>query len=745
MTVRRADLTGAQEVELAIAQIDSLRTLPSVALQLLPLISHRQFSPSSLADIIESDAALSAKIFSLINSEGITLPESKMSPGRALDKLPAHLVQEAILSVDVFDDFAGLETQKSQQEVIRKELALHNLAVACAAGDIAEAVSGRLDSKICYIAGLLHDIGKLAIDKVMPKSFVRIAEEAKSQGASFSALEQEYLGIDHTIIGKRLAQKWHFPKPVMLAIWLHHSNTEAVSEKIPEAKIAQVVQLADYVAHRSGIGLSGGYDETVPPEQTIQSLGITNKQLEQILEELGEQVDEKSKLIGLDLPNAVAAYSKAAHQTSVRLVRDKAKIQLEHEQLQTASSHFEFTKDFLAGVDSSMSALDIARRFAVSWQKFYQTGPVCLYMRSSNDSKQLATVLVEKLAESKVTYLKAPSNSPAIPSAIAGKFEILNAGEYLNWLFEQVDVEFDIKYTKALPLLSGKNAVGVLVFELRYPVDVELFRDKFQTSASVAAVVLDMALSSLWKERFAEALAYPPAKRKKSQQQPPSPVPLSWLAEMAAGAAHELNNPLSVISGRLQLIADGEEDEEKKKILLKIQENSDEIAEIIEDLMSFAEPRQPRPANTDVKQILDEAIQLTVQRTSIEELDIQPEFGTDVQEVFVDSAQFVSSIANIFSNALESYPKQSGPIEVIADMDIGGESVRLQITDHGCGMDAGTVERATRPFFSARPAGRKRGMGLAYAERHIQLNGGSLSITSEPGRGTTVTILLPCK
>jgi signal transduction histidine kinase len=71
--------------------------------------------------------------------------------------------------------------------------------------------------------------------------------------------------------------------------------------------------------------------------------------------------------------------------------------------------------------------------------------------------------------------------------------------------------------------------------------------------------------------------------------------------------------------------------------------------------------------------------------------------------------------------------------------------LKLQIADSGCGMDEETLRKATQPFFSAKPAGRKRGMGLALAQRIIQSNGGSLDITSQPGKGTTATILLPYK
>jgi signal transduction histidine kinase len=139
--------------------------------------------------------------------------------------------------------------------------------------------------------------------------------------------------------------------------------------------------------------------------------------------------------------------------------------------------------------------------------------------------------------------------------------------------------------------------------------------------------------------------------------------------------------------------------------------------------------------------LLDEAVQLTSQKTKVENIDVQMAIDDSVENVLVDSGQIVSAIANVLSNSIESYGGNIGPIKVTVNTD--GSFVRLQITDAGCGMDAETLQKATQPFFSAKPAGRKRGMGLAHAQRFVQLNKGSLDITSEPGKGTTVTILLP--
>ena len=95
----------------------------------------------------------------------------------------------------------------------------------------------------------------------------------------------------------------------------------------------------------------------------------------------------------------------------------------------------------------------------------------------------------------------------------------------------------------------------------------------------------------------------------------------------------------------------------------------------------------------------------------------------------------------MIANSVESYADALGPVKITVEPSEG--AARLQINDLGYGMDPETIRKATYPFFSAKPAGRKRGMGLAYTARFIQLNRGTLSIESHPERGTTVIITLP--
>ncbi len=760
MPDKKADTNPPQrthQVELAIGQLDSLSILPCVAAQLFPRLLQGQFSPSASADIIESDPALTARILSLIGKQGVSKAGEKFSLRQGLDRLPAGLVRDALLSVKVLHE--------PWYDNNRKQLMLHSLTVACCAKDIAEITLPQMDSQLAYCAGLLHDIGKFALEETMPKSFVRIIEEAKSQNACSSDIEKKHLGIEHTLLGKHLAQKWCLPDAIALAIWLHHSDTVTIYQNMSEARITAVVQLADSIARQSGIGQSGSFDSPQQTEPIANVLGIDLEQLKPIRQGLTRQVEQKAKVLGLDMPNAMARYADAVHAIAAQLARDNTKLSGENRQLQTVSGHFDFITEFLLSINSAACAIDIAENFATRWQKFYQTGMVCLYLAPEANSKTLDAVVVQELGQSKTTLLNAPEDSTPIPKTIATSFAILDAHDYLNWLFEQLDVDFDVSRTKLVPLLSNGKAIGLIAFEVNWPFDVELFAENFRATSSIAGAILDIAVAGARQERFAERFAQlifkpkvsPPAPALASQEaagaagrelgakrQPniTTDYLLSALAELAAGAAHELNNPLSVISGRAQMLAEAETDKERKRIIDQIEKNAGQIAQIIEDLMSFAEPPKPKPAQADIKQILKEAVQLAGQKAKIENINTQIEVAEPDRNILVDSGQIVSALANIIINAVESYDDKPGPIKITANTTDTGLT-RLAISDLGCGMDTETLQKATQPFFSAKTAGRKRGMGLAYAARLIQLNGGSLDIASKPGEGTTVTILLP--
>ena len=752
MSDRAGDPTVAHLVEFTIGRLESLPTLACVAAQALHQLFQPQQTPSQLADIIESDPAIAVKALTLIAQQGANLDDENFSIRAAVERLPVPIVREVLLSVKVYPPF-GQDVHKT---VFRKQFLRHCLAVACCARSVTELLYPEINPQLAYYAGLLHDIGVLAVDQAMPRSFTGIVEQAESEKTSLCSIEQKYLGLDHTIIGKRLAQKWQMPEQITLAIWLHHSDTATISQSMPEAKIAQVVRLADSIARHKTIGQSGSYDTSDSPDTIAESLSIDAAQLGQIAQSAAEQVEQKARLLGLGLPNGPARYCEIVQTAATQLAQDATKLSREIRELQTTSSGLEFITEFLSSIAATDTAISMAEKLAIGWQRFYQTGPVCVYLTTAGDPKILKAVVVESPSQRKSIPLTAPSELPAAAQPTAKGFAVLDARQSADWLFKQLDVEFELSRTKLVPLLCGNKTIGAIVFELRQPAETEQLQENLKSAALTAGAALGIAIATEQQQRFAEQLVklvttpktselqlQPPRRAGEPQSKPD--ISLEALAEMAAGAAHELNNPLSVISGGAQLLTETETDPKKKQTLRQIQENTTEISQIIDELMSFAAPSAPKLRQANIRQILDEAISLTEQKHNLEQLDVQIEINEAVENVFVDSAQMASAIANILCNSLESYPDQHGAIKITAESDPSGDFVRVKISDSGCGMDRETLQKAVMPFFSAKPAGRKRGVGLSFAARLIQLNNGSVNITSQAGIGTTVTISLPCK
>jgi putative nucleotidyltransferase with HDIG domain len=733
---------AGRRIELIISRLHSLATLPAVASQLLSQISN----PVALAQIIESDPALSARILSLAHSQGIRFAGRGASVCEALAVLPDSVVRETVLSVRIFEALDAGYIPEWRQTLPHKQLTIHSLAVACCTKNLAELVLPQPEWELAFSAGLLHDIGKLALAEVMPKSFERIMAEAKAQGLTSSGVEERYLGIDHTVLGKRLAEKWHLPAEMVFAIWLHHNDTGIVSEDIPAGRIAPLVNLADLIACKANIGESGSYgstDSTI--YQAAAAFSLNDEQIGQIRERLGEEVMRRSRILGLDTHCPTVAYCETIRNTAVQLSGDNTRLSIQNRQLVSNSAHLDFVTEFFTTIGSGVTTVEIAENFAVRWQKFYQTGPVCIYLVDTSQEKFLEAVVIDELGCGKSFVLELPENCLVLPAELQKDFVILDASECIGWLFEQLEEDFDLGKAKVAPLLTRDETIGVIVFEQRYPAEFGERLAGFAAVASIGAAVISLSLRCEQQTRLSEQFAEFLGKMREAQHRTTESESLSGLAEMAAGAAHELNNPLAVISGRVQLLAGSETDFEKRRVLSQIRDKTREISDIIVDLVNYAKPLPPVPSAVSVQLLLEQTIKETAEMYEAVSLDVRMKNVGDLGNVFVDSKQVVSALVKILSNALGSYPNGKGPIRIVGARDESGDFARLQITDFGCGMSADVLQKATKPFFSDRPAGRKRGMGLAHAHRLLQLNKGSLRLASRRGGGTTVTILLPRK
>ncbi|HEV56693.1 MAG TPA: HDOD domain-containing protein [Phycisphaerales bacterium] len=731
----------ARQVELILRRLDSLSTLPEVAAGFLPHLAEGRVNAPALSEIIEADPALTAQILSLAQERGLRFEADPPSVAEAVAKLPDAVVRDAVLSVKVFQVFDADYNPERQRPLSRKQLALHALAVACAAGHIAEFVLPEPQRPLAFSAGLLCDIGKLALDEVMPKSLAKIVGEARQRNLSLSAVARQQLGIDHVVVAKRLAEKWALPEDLVLAVWLHNSDAEVLAADLPRTRIALVVHLASLLARQCGIGDGGDADPVPDPRAAARHLGLGDDQLDAVRNALPERVEAKSRMLGLDLPGAMGVYCDRIATTAADLSRQHGTLTQQSHSFAADAGQLAFLREFVLSVRPAMSAIEVAASFARAFRRHYQADLVGLYLQIAPNDLFLDWVAVDAAGTLHTALVQRPADAPAVPPALQRDFAIVDAAQAVPWLLEQAGLE--LAEARMAPLHIEGRAIGAIVFQDRIPVDQPEQTASLKIAAAVAAQIIGMKFAMQKQARLAERFAELLNQLRDTQTEMAAVDAFSGIAEMAAGAAHELNNPLAVISGRAQLLLETEADEDRKQMLRQIQERTEDISRTLEDLMTFARPNPPQAGTIGLRALCDQAVEQLRRQESRDFVEVTFEDIEGLGDVHVDAGQIATALAHVLANALQSYKGGSGPITIRAAAHQPTDAAAFVVADQGCGMTPETQSRAFDPFFSDCPAGRRRGMGLAHARRLIRLNRGTIALDSQPDQGTRVTITLP--
>jgi signal transduction histidine kinase len=298
-----------------------------------------------------------------------------------------------------------------------------------------------------------------------------------------------------------------------------------------------------------------------------------------------------------------------------------------------------------------------------------------------------------------------------------------------------------------LPLVHGDTYVGAALFTAADD-GIARFRAARAECAALSSA-MGMAVSSvaarLEAERMTEELVDLNRRFRAAEMELVRGRSVSMIAAMAAGAAHEINNPLSVISGRAQLLLASCEDSDVRQKLETIVDQTHRAAEIVTDLMDFAKPNPPEPVVQNLLQVFDSLSQHWRDGSELGGREITVSVGDEGAAVYADPDQLRELLNAVISNAVEATDPKTGRLQINSASCPSDETVRIVVEDDGGGMTPDVLEHAVDPFFSSRPAGRGRGLGLSRAYRLAEINGGRLWLESTLNVGTIVTIELPAR
>ena len=734
-------------------QIDTLPTLPTIATRLLSVTANEDSDASEVIDLVRADPALTAKVLSMCRKSANGVRSDAMTVDKAVVLLGFNAVRNAVLSLKVFEIFdedeeedepsngngSSFHSLPNKARFDTREFWRHSLAVAVAAEKIAAAHPGNQDlsPSEAFVCGLLHDVGKLAMFHVLPKAYQRVIELVELNQGGIAEFERRIIGIDHHTAGKRLAEQWQLPFRLQDCIWLHGSPFEHLP-KLDHRRMVGLISLADMIVRRKHIGYSGNFSFRENPNDLAVQIGLNPDLVTSATANLHDEVQRRCESMGLDDKPSREMYMQSIQRANEMLgqlnaILDRRSHKAGHQQkLLDTITGFHATARPGRSVQDLLGAV-VQSATNLMGKGYYAT----IFQQRADEPWQLDQFGGdERMIRSKA--IEPPHQWRNLATLDADHPTSMGLANVLPWISDEICDMCDVRNVRMLPLAGSWGTVALLLHDRPdSPTWTEMSPLTHTWGAAVAA-----ALQHDGARRLGEELAEANRTLAEVHDQLLRHETMARLGEMAAGAAHEMNNPLAVICGRSQLLSmslqPGSDDQQTAQTIV---EQSHRLSDLITALSEYAAGPHANREQADISGLLHEA----VRRVQSDEDKLTAPINLQVQgqipQGLVDAKQVSSMLRALLANAVQSNPRSG--VTIVARHESVENTVMIQVTDDGSGMDDHTLSHAFDPFFSAKSAGRRVGMGLPLARQLAHGHGGQIELRSIQGEGTIATLCLP--
>jgi len=215
------------------------------------------------------------------------------------------------------------------------------------------------------------------------------------------------------------------------------------------------------------------------------------------------------------------------------------------------------------------------------------------------------------------------------------------------------------------------------------------------------------------------------------------------LAQLALGAAHEINNPLLGIFSHLELELKGAKDAEQRSEIQACLEGAKRISSTVRGLLNYARPGPLRLARISLGRLVDDTFSFLRHQPMFHAIELRKEIPTELPSITADANQISQVLMNLLLNAGQAMP-QGGTITVSAGKVKFDDRIEVRVTDTGCGIPADILPRIFEPFFTTK-RGQGTGLGLSISQAYVRNHHGDMEVESVPNRGTTVRFNLPVR
>ena len=218
---------------------------------------------------------------------------------------------------------------------------------------------------------------------------------------------------------------------------------------------------------------------------------------------------------------------------------------------------------------------------------------------------------------------------------------------------------------------------------------------------------------------------------------------LASIGRLAAGVAHEINNPMTTILTSAMLIQeDMAEDDPNYEELQIIADETKRCSRIVKSLLDFARHSKPSICENNINDIVQDSITLTRKQANFNDVNIEENLREDLPLVHVDKDQIEQAMINLAQNAIEA-TDPGGKVTLTTRMGAKPGTIEIIVSDTGEGIPKEDLRKIFEPFYTTKESG--TGLGMAITVGHIHQHGGIINVDSKPGHGSTFTIRLPIK
>jgi len=682
--------------------------LPAMPQILIKLIEHLQADDAGmpeLAALIAKDAAMTSKILTVANSSAYHRNPRSVGLEQSLVSLGTDMIKTLVISESVFQTFNSFPHSGSTD---LRGFWKGSLTTAVIARDIARQMEYPHVEE-AYLAGLLHNVGRLALLATAPKEYA--FNFTARDDEDLCAVEQRTLQITHSEAGAWLIERWNLDSFLADSVLYHHEPITRLEAAHP---LIRMVRLAHLLCCHD--------DQEQAIAESARLCNLDGAQLELIIKNAARQVAKSADYLGIDLAGADDIVAPAAYAPPLvdpvqqRLSEEVRNIMLVSEMGQTfARQHGE------AGL---LEAITRSARILFDFENAVlllenPTGHALHGMAAGDHQQRLAEFVI-------------PLNKggPVAQSALERKLAYVSReGQTLNVAEEQLFRILGSESMVCLPLVANQRCLGVLIgglptWQMPHVQKRERFLQSFGTQAATS---LETAISERGhaKRQIAHvAEEYREASRR---------------------VVHEVNNPLSIIKNYLSVL-DGKLAKREPVVgeMSILNEEIDRVGQLINGLADLQPTETSR--TTDVGKVVDDVLRL-FRATEFVPASVQivVRMQEEPAEIDGDADLLKQILVNLIKNAVEALA-DGGKIEISNRGHVNRERklyLELVVSDTGPGLSADVLANLFSPVRSSKE-GANHGLGLSIVHSLVKKMQGL--ITCRSGKtGTTFEILLPAK